>query len=177
MSLRRFPGDSAASRKIVWAKHCAQFVVLFLAGTVAHYFTRPLVGPILNVLLNAKVAARLINVFTPSENVRAVGSTVGSVNTYIQVAQGCEGFDLVLMLSAAVIVFPLPMRRKLQGLLLGTLLMYSLNLTRLVGLWYCLRYFPSSIDTMHMIVGQTLMIVAGVAFFVAWTGVFRGIRA
>lgn len=155
-------------------KHCVLFCALFLAGTGLHYLTRPYLGPLINRLLNAEVAAWVIAFCSPSEGVHASGSTVGGANTYVQVAQGCEGIDVMLMLVAAIVAFPMTARRKLVGAIAGTLLIYALNVSRIVGLWYCLRFWPSNFDTMHLIVGQTILIFAGVIYFAALTRTLGG---
>ncbi|MFZ5445516.1 MAG: exosortase/archaeosortase family protein [Myxococcota bacterium] len=153
------------------------FGALFLGGTAAHFFTRPLVGPFINVVLNARPAAQVIDLLLPSEGVRATGSRVGSANTWVQVAQGCEGVDVMLMVVAALLAFPMAARRKALGVALAVLLIYALNVSRIVGLWFCLRHWPASFDSMHLVVGQTALIIAGVGFFAAWSGVLRGARA
>lgn len=156
--------------------HFLLFCLLFGLGTGAHYLTRPYLGPIVNQWLNAAVAARLINLFSPQEAVRASGSLVGSARASILVAQGCEGVDVMLMVVAAVVAFPLGARKKVLGAAAGALVVYTFNLGRIVGLWYCLRHWPASFDSMHLVVGQTVLIVVGVVFFAAWTGVLGPAR-
>lgn len=160
-----------------WVKFCAVFLVLFLAGTAVHYLTRPYIAPFVNRTLNAEVAARVINHITPAAAVKVIGHSVGGGNAYVRVAMGCEGIDVVLLLVVAVMAYPMSTRRKAFGALLGTLLIYGTNVLRIVGLWYCIRYVPSVFDTMHILVGQTVLIVIGGLFFAALTGAFGGTRA
>jgi len=148
-------------------KRCVFFVVLFLAGTGVHYLARPYLGPLFNRLLNAQVAAWVIAFVSPAEGVHASGSSVGAANTYVQVAQGCEGIDVMLMLVAAIVAFPMTIRLKVVGSIAGALLIYVVNVSRIVALWYCLRFWPSNFDSMHIIVGQTILVLVGVAYFAA----------
>jgi exosortase family protein XrtM len=160
-----------------WGKFCLHFSLLFLAATSVHYLTRPYVAPFVNRTLNASVAAQLINTVSPQANVQAVGSRVGSGATYIQVAQGCEGIDVMLMLVAAVLTFPVSLSRKLIGAVVGAFAIYAFNLIRIVGLWYCLRHWPEGFETMHLIVGQTMLILVGLIFFATWARPFGDARA
>lgn len=150
-----------------------RFVLVFLSGTALHFLARPYVGPIVNRVLNAKVAAYLIDLVTPGETIRQVGSSIVSSRAAVEVAQGCEGVDVALMVAAAVLAFPMSPQRKLLGILAGTALIYVSNLVRIAGLWYCVRFYPSIFDFMHTIVGQTLIILIGVVFVGYWTGALR----
>jgi exosortase family protein XrtM len=151
-------------------KHVAIFCALFLTGTLAHYLARPYVEPFVNGTMNAAAAARLIDLVAPAAGVRAVGCRIGSGSTYLLIAPGCEGVDVMIMLAAAIVAFPMTWRKKVLGAVTGALLIYVVNLSRTVGLWFCLRYWPSAFDSMHTTVGQTVLIVVGALFFAAWTG-------
>jgi exosortase family protein XrtM len=150
------------------------FGAVFLAAAGLHYLLKPQIAPTLNRDINARSAAFLIGVITPSEGVTAHGYDVGTDTASVQVRSGCDGLDALLMLLAAVVVFPMSTKRKLIGVLLGTGLIYTLNVMRIAGLWYCVRYRPEWFETMHVTVGQTILIVASVLFFATLTGAFSG---
>jgi exosortase family protein XrtM len=157
-------------------KRCALFVALFLAATTANYVARPHIAPVLNGDINAKNAARLVNLLTPDAAVTVTGFSIGNQHAVVEVANGCDGLDALLLLLAAVLAFPMEPRRKLLGAVIGVTLVLGLNLARIAGLWYCQRYWPSSFQTMHETVGQTVLIVACVLFLATWTGLFSGAR-
>jgi exosortase/archaeosortase family protein len=73
----------------------------------------------------------------------------------------------MLMLVAAIVAFPMTIRLKVVGSIAGALLIYVVNVSRIVALWYCLRFWPSNFDSMHIIVGQTILVLVGVAYFAA----------
>ena len=106
--------------------------------------------------------------------VECEGDTVPDV-LCMEIAKGCEGIEGILIIIAAVCAFPAGVREKAFGLLAGVLLIYALNLTRIVGLWFTLRHKPALFEIMHIYVGQTYIIFFGFIFFVWWA--VRGERA
>jgi len=149
--------------------------VVFVGATWLHFLLRTQVASFLTRDVNARLAAALINLATPSAKVAAFGDAeLGNGQTTVSIATGCDGIDAFLMLVGAVLVFPMPWRKKVKGALLGSALLFVVNLLRIVALWYCLRYWPSFFDTLHLAVGQTVVIVAAVAFFAGWVGLFAG---
>jgi exosortase/archaeosortase family protein len=143
-------------------RRVALFIGVFLMLTLAEYAGRQRMAPFVNSIMTVQAGAGLINFITPSAGVSGRGDRIESSTTSIQVAQGCEGIDVILMLVAAIIAVPLGWRRKLAAGLIGTTVIYVLNLLRTAGLWYCLKYWPSGFEAMHIIVGQTVMIVVAV---------------
>ena len=59
-------------------------------------------------------------------------------------------------------------RRKILGILVGSLVMYIANLARTIGLYYTLKYRPNMFDLAHVYIGQTFFISVGILFFMAW---------
>lgn len=153
------------------ARRVAIFLGVFLVLTGAEYAFRAQVAPFLNGVLNVEAGSRLIQLVTPGEGVRARGDRIVSTTTSIQVSQGCEGVDVMLMFIAAVVAMPLGWRRKLVAGAAGVGVIYAVNLLRLAGLFYCLKYAPERFEAMHVIVGQTVVIVVAIAVFAATTGV------
>jgi exosortase family protein XrtM len=86
----------------------------------------------------------------------------------IQVGQGCEGIDCLLLLIAAVLAFPAPWKAKLGALGAGVPLIYLCNLARIAALYHVQRHAPAYFDLMHIYVGQTFIILVGSVFFLFW---------
>src|SRR5437762_1315489 len=122
------------------ARRIAIFLGVFLLLTSLEYGFREQVGPFVNGVLNVQAGAHLIDAFTPSEAVRGHGDRIESPTASIQVSQGCEGVDVMFMFAAAMLAMPMSGRRRLLGCLAGVGVIYVVNLLRLAGLWYCLKY-------------------------------------
>jgi exosortase family protein XrtM len=143
------------------------FVVLFGAFEASRgsAFERFVVE---DLLLRPTVA--LINVLTPGEQARLdAGRVISSPGSNLHVIRGCEGIEMFLMLVAAVLAFPASARRRLQGLLLGSILAYVLSITRLMALHYILHYSPSAWEALHGLVLPLAPIILMALYFMRWS--------
>lgn len=152
-----------------WLKFVVFFGLTFLAASKVHQLTRERTAPVLVGLLSTRPSTALINLLTPSEHARAVKNLIQG-STTIQIGQGCDGMDGVLLLVAALLAFPAAWKRKAVGLAVGIPLLYAGNLGRIVSLYYVQGHAPEAFTFMHEYVGQTLIILIGFCFFIAWSG-------
>jgi len=143
------------------------FLGAFLLFTLFEYAFRPEMAPFVNGTMTVRPAAQLVSLLSPSEEVRAHGDRIQSNLAYIRVAQGCEGIEVMLLFVAAMIGASMSWRRRAVGCLAGVTVIYVFNLLRVAGLWFCARYWPSHFEAMHVIVGQTVIIVVAVLLFAA----------
>jgi exosortase family protein XrtM len=122
--------------------------------------------------LNAEVSSRIINFITPGEKSFSRGGLIGSGTFTIGIAQGCEGIEGILLVTAALCAFNMGMKQKIGGILAGSLILYMANLARIIALYYTLKYRPSMFDFAHVYIGQTFIIFVGILFFMAWITIF-----
>ena len=147
-----------------------KFVLYFLAGQVLYSLLNPLLSPILTDLLTASVSAGLINLFVPGQLVATQGNTILSGGISLQIAIGCDGIEGLIIILAAVGSFPMPLRRKILGMLAGAGVVYLTNLLRVIALFFTLKRYPDLFSFVHMYVGQALIIFVCVVFFLIWVG-------
>jgi exosortase family protein XrtM len=144
------------------------FILFFLLLQMANYSIRSYTSPLFVHTLTAGASSRIINFITPAEKSVTRGASIGSGTFSIAIAQGCEGIDGILLVTAALCAFKMRIRRKVLGILVGSLVMYTANLARTVGLYYTLKYRPTMFDLAHVYIGQTFFISVGILFFMAW---------
>ena len=146
---------------------------VFLAAlslfTLGEYAFRPQIGPFVNGTMTVRPAAGVVGFLAPSEHVRARGDRIQSRLAYIRVAQGCEGIDVMLMFTAALLAVSMSWRRRALACVTGVGVIWVCNLMRVAGLWFCMRYWPSHFQAMHVIVGQTVIVVVAILLFAGWT--------
>ncbi len=118
--------------------------------------------------LTVGTAARLIGAFDPSVGVRAEGPRLAAPGGGLVVLAGCEGVDVLLLLTAAMAVAAIPWRARLVGLAAGALLTFVLNQVRVVGLFYAFRTDRELFSMLHGVVTPLAMAVLAGAFFVMW---------
>lgn len=115
-----------------------------------------------------QMAAWVINAVDPTVGVQPVGPRLRAPGGGINILNGCEGTEAAFLMMAAMLVAPLPLRARLGGLLVGTLVVYALNQARVVALFYAFRNDKLVFDMLHGIVGPLLLIIAATVFFMVW---------
>lgn len=81
------------------------------------------------------------------------------------IGNACNGLVLYALFSGFIVAFPGPVRRKLWFIPAGLVLLYSLNVLRIVGLCLNVQYFPSTVDFNHH---YTFALVVYAAIFGLW---------
>lgn len=148
------------------------FIGIYVAAQSLYYFSRPLNVPFFIQRTNTRLSSAVINTITPKEATVSAGAAIKSGNVSMSVGWGCEGVEGIFMIVAALIAYPMRFKWKVYGALAGTGLIFSLNIIRLMALWYTFRYKPALFDIMHVYVGQTFIIFFAVLFFVMWINAF-----
>jgi len=113
--------------------------------------------------------AALINLLTPGDPVWVEGHRLIARSSSLRVTRGCEGIEMFLLLGAAIVAFPAPLRSRIRGLLAGGVLAYLLSLARLVALHYTLERSPAAWEALHGLVLPLFPIVLIALYFLSWS--------
>jgi exosortase family protein XrtM len=148
------------------------FILYFIIGQSLLYFSR---SHTIDVLVNhnARMSSRIINTLTPEEKSFNKGTRIlGSQNFSINVEEGCDGIESMLLIVAAIWAFQMGVKYRVFGSITGICIIYFFNLARIIVLYYTLKYRPGMFDVMHIYIGQIVIIFIGVLFFIAWISKF-----
>ena len=115
--------------------------------------------------LTVHSATLVINLLTPEVKAVPQGARIVAPGGGLNVLFGCEGTDAVFLLTAALLVFPLPLRLRLTGLLAGLAWVFALNQLRIVALFYAFRSDSRLFDLLHTTAAPLLMVVLTGLFF------------
>lgn len=118
--------------------------------------------------LTVRSATALINLLTPDVQAMPSGSRIVAPGGGLNVLFGCEGTDVVFMLAAAFVVFPLPARTRALGMLSGLACVYVLNQIRIATLFYSFRADRELFDLIHTTAAPLVMISLTGLFFHLW---------
>lgn len=118
--------------------------------------------------LTVRSATALINLLTPDVRAIASGSRIVAPGGGLNVLFGCEGTDVLFMLAAAFLVFPLPARTRALGMLAGLACVYVLNQVRIATLFYSFRADRELFDLIHTTAAPLVMISLTGLFFQLW---------
>jgi exosortase H (IPTLxxWG-CTERM-specific) len=149
-----------------------RFVLLFgvsLAVLFGLLLTPP-VEPAVNSFTRAlvTVSAALIRLF--GGHAVALGDLLENPTSHfaIQMAYGCNGAHVTILLWAAVLAFPASWLQKAKGLAAGTAAIHVVNLVRFISLFYVGQYNRDWFDFAHLYLWESLMMLDTLVIFWTW---------
>jgi len=118
----------------------------------------------------ARVSGAVLD--TMGQSVTMQGTVIRNARFAVNIRNGCNGVEAMLIFLAAVLAFPATWRSRLLGLGLGILAIQVVNLIRVVALFLTGTYFPKLFDASHTVIWQTLVILSGVLLWIFWANRF-----
>jgi exosortase family protein XrtM len=152
-------------------RYIAKVAALMAALYAAYYYTYPdgsLPARAIHGLLvwQAKLCGGLIRPFDHS--VRVDETTIQG-RFAIEVVKDCSSLDVQALVTAAVLAFPAPWRKKVWGVLFGLGAVIAANLVRIAGLYFIGAYLPHRFDPIHEEVMPLMLVGVACAAFAGWT--------
>lgn len=86
----------------------------------------------------------------------------------IEVVDGCNGNNVMVLLWAAILAYPASWRNKGKGLAAGTALLQGVNLVRIVTLFYLGQYERQWFEFAHLYVWESLFVLFTLTIFWMW---------
>lgn len=86
----------------------------------------------------------------------------------VNVIQGCDSIYPTAMLWAALLAYPSTLRSKLIGMCGGAIVLFIINIIRIVTMFYIGIYVPSLFDMVHVYAWQALFILLTLAVWLLW---------
>jgi exosortase H (IPTLxxWG-CTERM-specific) len=100
------------------------------------------------------------------------GTVIRNPRFAVNIKNGCNGVETMIIFLAAVLAFPASWAARLAGLAIGILAIQLVNLLRVVALFLTGVHFPDFFDSSHTVVWQTVVILFGVVLWVFWANRF-----
>lgn len=117
-----------------------------------------------------RVSAGLLRAL--GEPAAAEGTTIRSAKFAVDVQNGCNGLEAVILLVAAMLAFPARAGMRVLGIVAGFVAIQIVNLVRVASLFWLGAHHPSSFETAHAAVWQTVIILFSVGIFLFWSRKF-----
>jgi len=95
-------------------------------------------------------------------------SSITSARCSVQVIPGCESIYPTAMLWAAILAYPATWRWRIVGLVGGAVVLFFINIVRVVTMFYIGTYSPSIFDFVHIYAWQAIFILITLAVFLLW---------
>jgi len=142
--------------------------VLLLGGSFTlisiHWINDHVIEPFTGGI--ARLSGAALNLL--GQHVALRGTVIQGPRFAVNIRNGCNGVEAMLIFLAAVLAFPAPWRWRLAGLALGILAIQVVNLVRVVSLYLTGAYFPRLFDASHTVIWQSVVILFGVLLWVFW---------
>lgn len=114
----------------------------------------------------ARVSGGLLAVL--GQEITVTGKSIHSPRFSVNIVRGCDAVEAIALYVCAVLAFPLPLLKRLPGMIAGALLLSVLNLVRVVSLFLVGVYSRRIFDLMHIDVWQAIFIFFAVLLWILW---------
>jgi exosortase H (IPTLxxWG-CTERM-specific) len=116
----------------------------------------------------ASVSAAIATLIDPS--VIANGAVLSDQRTGfgVVIMAGCNGVEAMIILFAAMMAFPATLMQRLLGLLAGFVAVQSLNLVRILSLFYLGQWSKPVFDWAHLYGWQVLIMLDVLIVWLLW---------
>ena len=115
----------------------------------------------------ASLGSGILNLFGQETN--AVAAEIRSEAFSLAIKEGCDGITPMLLYIVSILAFPISLKYKWAGALLGTAGLFVLNVIRIVSLYFIGKNFSYEVfDFMHVDFWSVLFLLFGVMFWILW---------
>ena len=104
------------------------------------------------------------------------GTILSSDSFAVNIVAECTAVGPLVLFVGAVIAYPSPAREKGLGIVMGLLALTSLNLVRIMTLFWIGSAYPKYLDVAHLIVWQTAIILFAIVLWLFWVERIVGAR-
>ena len=141
---------------------------LYLLGSFAllYGFDRHIVTPFTRGI--AHLTKALLSLFGVQAQV--TGTVVATPTFSVAIQNNCNAIYETALFVSAVLSFPATWRERAWGALLGIVVLYVVNLTRVLSLIYVGSHFRDYFQLSHVYIWQSLFIVFALALWTFWAG-------
>jgi exosortase H (IPTLxxWG-CTERM-specific) len=101
------------------------------------------------------------------------GVTVSVPNFAVLIRNNCNAAYEMGLYAAATLAYPAPLKRRTTGILFAVVVLYVVNLIRVLSLLYFGYLLPGFFEAAHVYVWQVLFLVVVAALWLSWIGRVR----
>jgi len=86
----------------------------------------------------------------------------------MKISFGCEGSEPVVLFIFAILAFPANWKAKVVGVMVGGILVFGLNILRIIALFYIGKHSMSNFELFHNDIFPYLIIILELGLWVLW---------
>jgi exosortase H (IPTLxxWG-CTERM-specific) len=115
-----------------------------------------------------EISAMVIRLFGGNATAQQVILQNPSNGFAMEVLDGCNGDDVMVLLWAAILAYPASWLQKGKGLLAGTATIYVINFLRIISLFYLGQYNVRWFEFAHLYVWESVFVLLTLTIFWMW---------
>jgi len=150
-----------------------RFLLLFIAIQVV-LFGLELLEPVQEHIvlpwttLLAKACSSLVTMFDASAMSQGKVLFNSKTGFGVSIEPGCNGVEACIVLIAAMFAFPAPWRHRMLGLVIGFIAVQSLNMVRVISLFYLGQWSQRAFEFFHEYLWQGLIMLDVLVVWLLW---------
>jgi exosortase family protein XrtM len=150
-------------------KQTLVFILLFILMQAGWQMVRDdAIGHFIRGTITVKPAVMMIHVLTPTIAASALGNQILATGGGLVIKIGCEGVEALFILIAGLLSVSMAWRAKLSGILLGLILIYTVNEIRILILFYAFRADKALFQMLHGTIAPLALIAVAGLFYHYW---------
>jgi exosortase H (IPTLxxWG-CTERM-specific) len=149
---------------VVCSVSLAAFFLIGQLEFVQRSITAPYVGFVAGC---SRFVLRLLGV-----EVGGPGTMITSSEFGVNIVDLCSGVGVTAIFFAAVLGFPATWKNRLAGLIVGYLVVFLINLTRIVALFLIGQNRPGQFDDAHYYYSQAFVMFASIGAWLFWVSLY-----
>jgi exosortase H (IPTLxxWG-CTERM-specific) len=149
------------------------FIVVF-ASLLLGLFTIELLAPVQIWVIQpftamiAQISAMLLQWFDSSVQAQGIVLWDQDTGTAVSIQPGCNGVEAMIVVFAAMLATPTQWRYRLLGIGLAFIAIQSLNLVRILSLFYLLQWNGHWFHWAHLYLWQALIMLDALIVYLLW---------
>lgn len=159
--------DSNRERLALWSRMVGFGIVFVLLQAAWSALEGSAVWRTWMESMNVSAAAAFIGVLAPEAGAYADGTRIRAIGGGLNLIEGCDGVELLWLMTAAFAVAPLAWPWRLAGWIAGLVLAWLLNVTRIAALFFTWRADQDWFDWLHNYIGPVGLVLL-LVLYVQW---------
>ena len=150
-------------------KKSIRFLSIFLGTIILYYILVTILSESFfdpYIHFTSTLSALLLGLFY--DGMVANQAVIGNGVNHIILSFGCEGTEPLVVFFAGVIAFQFTWKKKMIGLIYGLIILYLLNILRVMILYGISFNFPESFELFHVTIFPILFILIALLLWGYW---------
>ena len=147
---------------LVFAILLMTLFIIELLGPVQAWVIQPFTAAV------AQASAVVLQTFDSTVQAHGIVLSNSETGAAVSIQPGCNGVEAMIVVLAAIAATPAGWKQKLFGLALGFLAIQTLNVVRIISLFYLLQWNPVWFEWAHLYLWQALIMLDGLVVYLLW---------